>query len=268
MYNFTVVLSSVLSFGELVIWDNMANNFFSESFRVLNDFGVGGIDGGDEFGYFREGGIVREDEGAGGEGEDEGEGPEGRVKDAGDVSDDSSDVDITDIGGIRDDRFEDGGPGEAFDAGLEWARGEGHPITGMPFVQEIGCRHILAENATDLHFFFLFFDVSFFDELVTETNRYAEQTRAQAASVGRPHKTVWHVTDVAEIFIAMQIMFGVKPVKDMNLMWSSIPWTSYPWYSSIMTRNRHWVLSRYFHVRDTSDTPLRVAAQTMIPCSR
>lgn len=58
-------------------------------------------------------------------------------------------------------------------------------------------------------------------------------------------------------FIAMQIMFGVKPVKDMNLVWSTIPWTSYPWYSSIMTRNRYWVLSRYFHVRDTSDTPLR-----------
>ena len=74
MYNFTVVLSSVLCFGELVIWDNMANNFFSESFRVLNNFGVGGID---EFGYFREGGIVWEDEGAGGEGEDEGGGPEG-----------------------------------------------------------------------------------------------------------------------------------------------------------------------------------------------
>ena len=185
------------------------------------------------------------------------------------MSNDSSDVDIIEIGGIRDDRFEDGGPGEVFDPGIEWARGAEHPITVTPFAQEIGCRHNLAENATVLDFFFLFFDTSFFDELVIETNRYAEQTRAQAASIGRPHRTAWHATDVAEMraFIAMQIMFGVKPVKDMSLVWSTIPWTSYPWYSSIMTRNRYWVLSRYF----TCEIPLillRVAAQTMIPCSR
>lgn len=41
------------------------------------------------------------------------------------MSDDSSDVDITEIGGIRDDRCEDGGPGGDFDAGIEWARGRG-----------------------------------------------------------------------------------------------------------------------------------------------
>ena len=30
------------------------------------------------------------------------------------------------LGGIRDDRCEDGGPGGDFDAGIEWARGRGH----------------------------------------------------------------------------------------------------------------------------------------------
>ena len=84
---------------------------------------------------------------------------------------------VSEGGGNRVNRFEDGVPGEAFDAGIEWARGAGHPITVLPFVQEIGCRHNLAKNATVLDFFFLFFYASFFDELVTETNRYAEQTR-------------------------------------------------------------------------------------------
>ena len=79
------------------------------------------------------------------------------------MSDDSSDVDIIEIGGIRNDCFEDGGPGEVFDAGIEWARGAEHPgITVMPFVQEIGCRHNLAEKCYSFGCFIFIFRYQFF----------------------------------------------------------------------------------------------------------
>jgi hypothetical protein len=182
----------------------------------------------------------------------------GHAIDDGEFSDGGSDVDISQLGGIRDQDLEDEGAADAFDKGDDWILG-GNNITVSPFVQETGPSVNLADNAGVLDFFFLFFGEEFFESITIETNRYASDARRKALASGNPHRTDWTPTTVPEMraFIAMQIMFGVMPVTDMNLIWSTISWAgpSYPWYSSIMPRNRYWALSRYFHVRDTSDAP-------------
>ena len=117
-----------------------------------------------------------------------------------------------------------------------------------------GANHNLGPNATALDFFKLFFDETFFQELVLHTNSYAEQERTHAEALGNPHKMAWTETTVPEMkaWIGMNIRLGLKGTSAIDDIWSTKAFLHDSCLSRIMSRNRYWALSRYFHTSDNS----------------
>jgi len=127
------------------------------------------------------------------------------------------------------------------------------------FTEYAGVAHSLPDDASTLDYFYLFFDADFFQLLVDQTNLYAYQVRNRAEFDGTPNRVAWTATTVPEMrtFIAFQIYFGLKSVGQINDIWSTNPVQSDPFLAKLFSRNRYWSISRYFHLRDTSDVPER-----------
>ena len=127
-----------------------------------------------------------------------------------------------------------------------------------PSVTPPGVNHNLDPDDSPLDYFYLFLEKSFFEELVVQTNSYAEQERTRAAARGHPHKTLWTPTTLPEMkaWIGINISYGLKGRSAIDDIWSNRTYVGDSDLSRIMSRNRYWALSRYFHISDNNQTVL------------
>jgi hypothetical protein len=106
-----------------------------------------------------------------------------------------------------------------------------------------------------LDFLKLFFTVQMFEVIMTQTNLYREQCQN-----AKPSPAPWTDVTVEEImaFMGVVIAMGMTQGDEVFDYWRTEPILSMPWYSSIFSRTRFLLISRYLHLADNTMRPVRV----------
>ena len=106
----------------------------------------------------------------------------------------------------------------------------------------------LAVGITDpIDCFHLFLSPDIYDELLVQTNLYADQQRATKNDTSR-----WTPISKEELmaFIGINIAMGIVSLPTLDDYWSSDPILTHTWFRTIMSRNRFRQILRYIHVVD------------------
>ncbi|KAJ1186065.1 hypothetical protein NDU88_002850 [Pleurodeles waltl] len=123
-------------------------------------------------------------------------------------------------------------------------------FTGLP-----GCR-VNTENFLPVNFFHLFMDNVFLEEIVEQTNVYAEQYLRDNAARLRPQSraTQWVHTYLEEMKKFLGLTFLMVLIKKLSLAsyWSTSPLMATAIFPAIMTRNRYLLLLRMLHFVDSA----------------
>lgn len=157
-------------------------------------------------------------------------------------SDDDSDVDYSD----------DDDNAENLDIVRDWCLlSANHPKPApprFPFLGTPGCRFILDDETDELSYFQLFFDDLLINMLVTETNRFAQQSQSSSTKQ-------WSPVTVAEIqiFLAIKILQGIiqKPVERMY--WTSSEIFETPIFSKLISFGRYCEIKKNLHFSDNEN---------------
>ena len=123
--------------------------------------------------------------------------------------------------------------------------------TVRPFEESPGPIHQLAQDATPLDFFSLFWEPPLFQTLSDETNLYATQRQVQKPD----HK--WYPTSPQEIraFIGINMIMGIDRKPALAHYWSTDSFLGNPGIQSVFPRERFKALCRYLHLNDSSEIP-------------
>ncbi|XP_056020995.1 piggyBac transposable element-derived protein 4-like [Ostrea edulis] len=118
------------------------------------------------------------------------------------------------------------------------------------FEEETGVQNRLNPDARPIDYFFRFLPQVFFENLATETNRYATQKGPDPR---------WSPTNANEMraFVSINIFMGVRQLPCISNYWSTDERFSDPFIASIMPKTRFVKINQYLHLRDTSNTPGR-----------
>ncbi|KAJ1143324.1 hypothetical protein NDU88_009634 [Pleurodeles waltl] len=123
-------------------------------------------------------------------------------------------------------------------------------FTGLP-----GCR-VNTENFLPVHFFHLFMDDVFLEEIVEQTNVYAEQYLRDNAARLKPQSraTHWVPTYLEEIkrFLGLSFLMGLIRKPSLASYWSTSPLMATAIFPATMTRNRYLLLLRMLHFVDNA----------------
>lgn len=125
-------------------------------------------------------------------------------------------------------------------------------FTVLPYTQNAGGlfpRHIAAHRSLPIEYFSLLFSDVLIDEIVQNTNGYADWVFGRGLVTYR-----WKETDKTEIkaFLGLAIIFGLIPVKCYKTYWNNDSFLGNAGIKSVMTRKRYEQLNRFFHVSDRS----------------
>jgi hypothetical protein len=126
------------------------------------------------------------------------------------------------------------------------------PLIVEPFIPTTkGLVQGLQSPTTALDVFKMVFDVSLFDKITEETNRYAAQKQQIQPD------PVWTPTNTAEIqaFVGIHITMGLVRYPRYHLYWSKDDYFTNRGIANTMTRRRFEALERYLHVNDLSKMP-------------
>ena len=117
--------------------------------------------------------------------------------------------------------------------------------SNIPFTNQPGPAHgIDSEDPVD--FLGLFLDDNLLDFLVTETNRYEEQTYRARRRTGtlkehsRAHKWKPVSEDEMRKFLGLMFLTGIVQKPTIEMYWSTDDMLSTPYFATVMTRDR-WV---------------------------
>lgn len=120
--------------------------------------------------------------------------------------------------------------------------------------------HIDPWTSKPVDYFMMFFSEEVFQDIAKYTNEYAEyrQKMKQEIDPGYLDKK-WIPTNPEEIqaFVALNIIFGVSPSRRIKHYWSKNKFLHNAGVASVMTSERFFKLSEYFHVSDRSKEPPR-----------
>ena len=105
-----------------------------------------------------------------------------------------------------------------------------------------------------LECFHLLLPDQFYNDLLVETNRYAQQQRAK-----KNDTTQWSPLSKEELmaFIGINIAMGIVSLHSLDNYWSTDPILSHGWFRIVMSRNRFHQILRYVHVVDNDTAPNR-----------
>ena len=109
-----------------------------------------------------------------------------------------------------------------------------------------------------LECFHLFIPMDFYNELLVQTNLYAQQPRPARATrrrttrprTTRPRRTKPITIDELMAFIGLVIAMGVVCLPDYRDYWSTDPLFSNIWFRSVMSRDHFCEIKRFLHVVD------------------
>mgnify|MGYP000049550334 CR=1 FL=1 len=93
------------------------------------------------------------------------------------------------------------------DDDLEWSD-QLHDVKILLFIEPVGPKHNLSEDAQVLEYFYLLFEEDFFDTMATETNRYAEQKQRDKPD------SYWRPTSVPVTFSLFLVWFVYFIIKN------------------------------------------------------
>ena len=127
----------------------------------------------------------------------------------------------------------------------------------VEFTAHTGCTEDFS-NLSPLQIFQLYFCQAVWELMVTETNRYAQQTLS-SHDTANP-RSAWTPTCVPEMmaFVALLLCMGINRRPRYTMHWSRSQVLRSPIYASTMSRNRFSEILRYFHLADNTapDTTL------------
>lgn len=108
-----------------------------------------------------------------------------------------------------------------------------------------------AKTCTDC---FLLYFGGFIDELLTQSNIYANQQRAATNDI-----SPWTPITKEEMyaFVGVNIAMGVVSLPAIDNYWSTNPILVHQWFRTVMSRNRYRQILRYVHIADNSKAPSR-----------
>ena len=124
--------------------------------------------------------------------------------------------------------------------------------------------YIDAWNSTPADYFKIFFSDELFEEMATHTNSYAEYRQNLKRDLNPDYvDKKWSPTNGQEMraFIALNIIFGVSPSRRIRHYWSKNKFLHNQGVASVMSSQRFFKLSEYFHVSDRSKEPPRGSAE-------
>ena len=104
--------------------------------------------------------------------------------------------------------------------------------------------------------FQLFMTSDFYDEILTQTNLYADQQRE-----AQNDTSMWTPISKKELmaFVGINIAMGIISLPTLNDYWSTDPILAHTWFRTVMSRNRFRKILRNIHVVDNSAAPSRTA---------
>ncbi|KAJ1115068.1 hypothetical protein NDU88_003296 [Pleurodeles waltl] len=118
-----------------------------------------------------------------------------------------------------------------------------------------GCR-VNTENFLPVNFFELFMDDIFLEEIVEQTNLYAEQFLRDKAARLRPHSRAsrWIPTNLKELkkFLGLTFLMGLIRKPSLSSYWSTSPLMATAIFPAIMSRNQYELLLRMLHFVDNA----------------
>jgi hypothetical protein len=137
-----------------------------------------------------------------------------------------------------------------------WSEGRKDPLNGLiehvQFCENTGIKVQVANNASISDYFNIFVDSEDFEDMVTETNRYAEQYFQKNPNLSRCSRfRKWVSTTAAEMkrYFALIFAMGIVSQSDkINEYWSTDPVTSAPFFPATMSRDRFLLITSFFHL--------------------
>eukprot|EP00106_Octopus_bimaculoides_P003298 XP_014770740.1 PREDICTED: piggyBac transposable element-derived protein 4-like [Octopus bimaculoides] len=125
------------------------------------------------------------------------------------------------------------------------------PLAISDFTENTGPQHNLLPDAQPLDSLFLLLPESFFENVMEETNNYAQCI----ISIHGRNDPLWQPTYTAElrVFFTINIMLGVKQLPRLGNYWSPDIRYGDPYISSIMSKTRYSEISQYLHLIDSAN---------------
>ena len=123
-----------------------------------------------------------------------------------------------------------------------------------PFHEVPGPSRLASSQTSPLYYLKLFFTAQIFQMMMTQTNLYR-----QPCQFAKPSTAPWTDVTVEEImaFMGVVIAMGNTQLPEVFDYWRTEPILSMPWYSSIFSRTRFLLISRYLHLADNKMKPDR-----------
>lgn len=157
---------------------------------------------------------------------------------------------------IVEDRDEDPTSDDEATVDSIWTEYEGRHKE-FPFTGQYGLQRELAADISPLEVFFLILDDEVIDLLVTETNRFAEQTIASKVPRKYARITKWTPTDAAEMkkFLGLTLWMGLVRLNSLQDYWARQGIYKLDIPRSTMPRNRYQLLLSMLHFCNNETIP-------------
>ena len=127
------------------------------------------------------------------------------------------------------------------------------------FTAKSGPTTVPPPNASPLYFLKLFFTATFWQLLVTETNRYAQQYLQKNKDSLPPQARArsWKPVTIPDmkVFIALYLLTGLVFKPQIHLYWSTDPLLSTPAFNSAMTSRRYKLILQFLHFTNNEAAP-------------
>ena len=133
-----------------------------------------------------------------------------------------------------------------------WKEQDAAP-TIPPFTAESKVHATLPDSPTPLNFLDIYFDESFYNLLVTQTNLYARQFMETHENLPRySRNTQWKDVTVNEMkrFLAIYFLTGIIKKPELSQYWSTNPLLKTPIFGEMMSRNRFQTVLEFLHFND------------------
>lgn len=124
------------------------------------------------------------------------------------------------------------------------------PVTVAPFTESPGPVHNLAFDRSPLDYLHLFLPKSFFKNVATETNRYAEQVQAAKNKTDDYWKPV--TEHEIRLFFAINTVMGIVKLPSYRCYWSQDSFLRQNSVADLMGLSRFSKICQYFHLNDST----------------
>ena len=131
-----------------------------------------------------------------------------------------------------------------------WSEGRKDPlIEHVQCCENDAIKVQVANNASISDYFNIFIDSEDFEDMATETNRYAKQYFQKNPNLSKCSRfRKWVSTTAAEMKLYLALIFAMGLVSQSDIIenWSTDPVTSTPFFPATMSRDRFLLITSFF----------------------